>query len=123
MWFRQYYNCFSCPSTKKFNLLEGLFPNIVKADDRKITVKPHFHVSGEHFTALPDLEKKLGHRFCFVQRITVPVQKKLANSMAQSVIGNSPTGVDQMDNTIELVDSCMVITFQIIFDPPTTTIA
>ena len=98
----------------KFHLSERLFPNVVKADNRKIAVKPHIHLPEEHLTALPALGKKQGNRFS--QRVAVPGSKKLAASMVQSVIGNGPIGVIQMDDTIELVDPRMVESFQIISD-------
>ena len=58
--------------------------------------------------------EKTGTLLSFPQRIAVSVPKKLATSMAQSVIGNGLTGVVQMDDTIELVAPRMVQSCQVI---------
>ena len=107
----------------KFHLSEGLFPNVVKADNHKRAVEANVHVPEERLTALPAVEKKLEHRSGFPQRIAVPVSKKHATSLAQSVIGNGPTGVIQMDDSIELVDRRLVKSFQIISHPHESTSA
>ena len=60
---------------QKILLSERLFPNVVEADNRKIAVEQNFHVPEEDLTVVPALEKKLGHRFCFLQRIAVHVPK------------------------------------------------
>ena len=41
----------------KFHLGERLFPIEVKADNRKIVVKPNVHLHDEDLAALPALEK------------------------------------------------------------------
>ena len=98
-----------------FHLSERLCPNVVKADNLKIAVKPHVYFPEKHLT-LPALEKKLAHRFLFSQRLAVPVSKKPATSLAQSVIGNGPTGVIQMHGTLQHVHPGMVKSFQFISD-------
>ena len=75
----------------KFHLSERLFSIVVKADNRKIAVKPHVHVPEEQLIALPALEQNVGHRFRFPQRIAVPVAMNPGTPMAQSVNGNAPT--------------------------------
>ena len=51
--------------------------------------------------------KNVEQRYCFSQYIAVPLPKKPATCVAQSVIGNDATGVIQMDVTIELVNPRM----------------
>ena len=57
----------------KFQLSERPFPKAVKADNRKISVKPHAHGTEEHLTDLPAFEQKPQHRFLFPQSLAIPV--------------------------------------------------
>ena len=63
----------------------------------------------------------MGHRSRFPQQSAVLVPTKPSVSRAQSVIRNAPAGVIQMDETIELVDPCMVKSFQMFPDPHEST--
>ena len=98
---------------QNIHLSERLFPKIVEAENRQIAVTPHFHVPEFYLTALPALEKNnRDNAFVFLTVTALPVPKKPATSMEQSVIGKGLTGVFHMDGSIELVDPRMVKSFQ-----------
>ena len=61
----------------RFRVSERRFLNEVKEESRKIAPKPRVHVPEVHITALPALDKKLGHRFLFPQCNAFVASKKL----------------------------------------------
>ena len=61
----------------KFHLSERLFPNVVKADKRKIAVRPHAHVPAEHLTALAALKiKKNGDIAFFFPNVLLSLSQR-----------------------------------------------
>ena len=75
----------------KYHLADRLFPKQLI----KNKVKTRLDVPEEHEGALPDLEKRLGHRFSFwvpSKNKTVHLQQPSTSFMTASVIGHCPDG-------------------------------